>query len=162
MNPRNIALSLECYIKKGEKYLMLHRHPSKRIMPNVWMAPGGKREFNEGLFECARREIFEETGLKIKNLRVKVAGNAYMKDIDLELYFHFILADWDSGELVEEADNGILEWLTPEEMAQKENLLPEIRQLLPYLFDGTDRVISCKAVYEEGIKMTEFLIEDPF
>ena len=37
-------------------------------MPDVWMTQGGHREFNEGLFECTRREVLEETGLKIKNL----------------------------------------------------------------------------------------------
>jgi len=68
---RNIAVTLECFVKKDGKYLMLHRGNHKRIMPDVWMAPGGHLEFNEGLFECARREIKEETGLSIKNLKVK-------------------------------------------------------------------------------------------
>lgn len=89
MSQRNISVALECFIKKDGKYLMLHRNPTKKIMPGVWMAPGGKREHNEGLFECARREIFEETGLKIKNLQIKATGNAYLKDLDLEVYFHF-------------------------------------------------------------------------
>ncbi|PJE62811.1 hypothetical protein COU88_03005, partial [Candidatus Roizmanbacteria bacterium CG10_big_fil_rev_8_21_14_0_10_39_6] len=88
MEKRNILVTLECFVHKDGKYLMLHRNADKRIMPGVWMAPGGKREFNEGLFEAARREVLEETGLVIKNLRIKVAANAYMKDIDQEVFFH--------------------------------------------------------------------------
>ena len=45
MSQRNIAVTLECFVKKDGKYLMLHRNPKKRIMPDVWMAPGGHREF---------------------------------------------------------------------------------------------------------------------
>src|SRR5579864_2542948 len=82
MKSRNILVTLECFVKKDNTYLMLHRNKDKRIMPDVWMAPGGKREFNEGLFECARREVLEETGLEIKNLRIKVSGNGYLKDLD--------------------------------------------------------------------------------
>ena len=57
MDKRNIVVTFECFVKKDDKYIMLHRKADKRIMPDVWMAPGGHREFNEGLFEAARREI---------------------------------------------------------------------------------------------------------
>ena len=33
-----------------------------------WSFPGGHLEFNEELFDCAKREVLEETGIKIKNL----------------------------------------------------------------------------------------------
>jgi len=89
MTKRTIAVALECFVHRNGKYLMLHRGKHKRIMPDVWMAPGGHREFNEGLFECARREIMEETGLSIAKLRVKAIGNGYLKDLDQEFYFHF-------------------------------------------------------------------------
>lgn len=96
---RNIAVSLECFIKKGDTHLMLQRNPQKRIMPGMWMAAGGHREFNEGLFACVRREVLEETVLKIKNLCIKATGNAYVKDIDQEFYFHMVTAEYESGEL---------------------------------------------------------------
>ena len=86
---RNIVVTLECFVKKGNKYLMLHRGAHKRIMPDIWMAAGGHREFNEGLFECARREVLEETGLTIKNIRVKAIGNAYVKDLQQEFFFPY-------------------------------------------------------------------------
>ena len=159
MKNRKILVTLECFVKKGNKYLMLHRSPDKKIMPNVWMAPGGKREFNEGLFECARREIKEETGLAIRNLRVKVTGNAYLKDLDTEIYFHFVFADYLSGEVTQFAKDGELIWLTPVEIGKLDNLLSEIHELVPNLFKEDGRVISYKAVYEKGNKMTEFHLE---
>jgi len=154
-------IALECFIKKDGKYLMLHRHPSKRVLPNVWMAPGGKREFNEGLFACARREILEETGMKIKNLKLVVSGNAHLEDLDTEVFFNFLTADWDSGELTPENDLGELKWLTPEEILKLDNLLSELKEVLPHVFSGDDRCISYVATYKAGNQMIDFLMEDP-
>lgn len=160
MNQRNIAVTLEVFIKKDAKYLMLHRHSSKNIMPNVWLAPGDKREHNEGLFEAARREVSEETGLKIKNLKIKVAGNTYLKDIDQEIFFHFLVADWASGEVVEETDVGELVWLTPKQIYKLDNLLAELKKVLSHIFSKNSKVISYKSVYSEGNNMTEFILEE--
>ncbi len=159
MQKRNIEVTQECFIHKDGKYLMLHRNPNKKIMPNVWMAPGGHREFNEGLFECTRREVMEETGLSIKNLRVKVTGCAYVKDIETEFYFHYILADYLDGELKQNPNDGEFVWVTIEEMKNLPNLLAEIHKLLPYIFDGTEKVYSIKAVYEKNI-LLDFILEN--
>jgi len=160
MTKRNIAVTLECFVRKGDKYLMLHRSKDKRIMPDIWMAPGGHREFNEGLFECAKREIREETGLEIKNLRIKAVGNAFLKDLNQEFFFHFVFADYASGEVIENHKDGKLNWVTPEEMKKLDNLLAEIHEILPYIFSNNDRIISYKAAYEKGNKMTGFKLEN--
>lgn len=160
MSQRNILVTLECFIQKDGKYLMLHRNSDKRIMPNVWMAPGGKREFNEGLFAATRREIIEETGLTIKNLRIKATGNAYLKDLNQEVFFHFVFADYAGGELHQNPEDGELKWLTPEEIIKLDNLLAEIKQVAPLIFDGSDSVISYSAVYETGNELTDFTVEN--
>lgn len=159
MGQRNIVVTLECFIKKGDKYLMLHRDKGKKIMPDVWMALGGRREFNEGLFEAARREVKEETGLEIKNLRIKAVGNAYLKDLYQELYFHFIMADYAGGKLRKNQEDGKLAWLTAKQISKLDNLLAEIRKILPYLFSEKDSIISYKAVYEKGNELIDFQIE---
>ena len=156
---RKIGVTLECFVKKDGKYLMLHRNPNKRIMPNIWMAPGGHREFNEGLFECARREILEETGLTIKNIQVKAEGNAYVKDIDQEFYFHMLTAEYESGEVVQHENDGTLKWLTEAEILKLDNLLPELKHVLPHVFSNATHCISYTATYETSTKMTSISIE---
>lgn len=158
---RNIFVTLECFVKKNGKYLMLHRNSDKKIMPGVWMAPGGKREFNEGLFECARREIKEETGLEIKNLHIRAQGNAYLKDLDQEFYFHFVFADYSRGKLKQNRKDGELVWLTPKQILEKTDVLAEIKKVAPYIFSRDNKVISYKAVYGSGNTMTFFEIEKP-
>ncbi len=156
---RNIIVTLQCFVKKGNKYLMLHRNGDKKIMPNVWMAPGGKREFHEGLFECARREIKEETGLEIKNIKIKVTGNGYLEDLKQELYFHFLIADIAGGKLLKNPSDGELLWLTPKEIAVLPNLLSELNYILPFIFRKSDKVVSFKATYKKGNTLTDFVLE---
>jgi 8-oxo-dGTP diphosphatase len=158
---RNVVTTLECFVRKDGKFLMLHRSPTKRIMPDIWMAPGGHREFNEGLFTAARREIAEETGLTIKNLQVKVTGNAYLKDLDQEFYFHMLVADYAGGELKPKVYDGEFVWLTAEEIISLPTLLAELRHVMPHIASDSKDVLSYVAVYEKGNEMSSFQIEAP-
>jgi len=62
-----------------------------------WAFPGGHLEFNESIENCAAREVFEETGIRIKNLRF----GPYTNDIFTAEKKHyvtlFVIADHDSG-----------------------------------------------------------------
>ena len=156
---RNIYITLQCFVKKDGKYLMLHRGAHKKVMPNVWMAPGGKREFNEGVFDCARREIKEEASLDIKNLHILSTGNAYLKDLDEEIFFHLIGADYAGGELSENPEDGKLEWLTLEEILKLDDLLAELKNVLPIILGDNPKVVSYCSEYEVRNKMTDFKIE---
>lgn len=160
MNQRNIAITLECFIHKDGKYLMLHRSPTKRIMPDVWMAPGGHIEFNEGLFEAARREVMEETNLNIKDIEVKVVGTAFLKDLDQEFFFHLLVAEYESGELQTSTKDGEFAWLTPEEIIKLPTLLAELHAVLPHIFSKEKSVISYKAEYDSGNVMKSFTLEE--
>lgn len=158
---RPMIAGLQCFVRKNGKYLMLKRHDSKQIMPGVWMAPGGTREFSEGLFACARREILEEAGLKIKNLSVRAVGVAFLKDINQEIHFHFLTADFAAGKLKPETGVGKLEWLKPEEILLLENLLSEHTHILPHVFSKKPQVISFRCVYSKGNDLEEITVEKP-
>lgn len=158
---RSMIVGLQCFVKKNGKYLMLKRHDSKQIMPGVWMAPGGTREFSEGLFTCARREILEETGLKIKNLSVRAVGTAHLKDINQEIHFHFLTAEFLSGKLKPETGVGKLEWLKPAEILLLKNLLSEHKHILPHVFSKNFQVVSFRCVYSKGNDLDEIVLEKP-
>jgi 8-oxo-dGTP diphosphatase len=161
MPNRNISVTVECFVEKDGKYLMLKRHPSKRILPNVWIAPGGHIEFCEGLISCTRREIKEETGLDIKDVRIRAAGMAHLKDIDQEFSFHILTASYAGGELITDSPDGELVWLSPEELLSLDNILAELKPILPRILDHSNDVFSVRAVYEKGNELAEFEVEDP-
>ena len=61
-----------CYLEKDGAYLMLHRVKKKNdINEGKWIGVGGKLEGRESPEECAKREIFEETGLTAGRLRMR-------------------------------------------------------------------------------------------
>lgn len=161
MPARTISLTVECFVEKEGRYLLLKRHPNKRILPNVWIAPGGHREFNEGVIECTRREILEETGLKISDVKIKATGIAHLQDINQEFSFHILTAKYASGELLSETSDGELRWLTPEEISNLDNLLAELKPILSRIFDPVSEVFSVRAVYSQGNDLVDFSIEDP-
>ncbi len=83
-----------CVIKDG-KILM-----GKRLNAHgqgTWAFPGGHLEFGETMSECATREVQEETGLKISNIR----RGPYIEDFFLAENKHYItiimIADYESG-----------------------------------------------------------------
>lgn len=53
------------FIWKGQKVLLAQRH-AQGMLGGLWEFPGGKKESNETLQECLRREIQEELGIEIK------------------------------------------------------------------------------------------------
>ena len=64
----------------------------------TWAFPGGHLEFNESIEECARREIFEETGITISNLRYGPYTNDIFEKEGKHYVTLFVLADYASGE----------------------------------------------------------------
>ena len=46
-------------------------------------------------------------------------GNAYIKDIDQEFFFHMLVADYESGDLKTNESDGTFAWLTKEEIVKR-------------------------------------------
>lgn len=68
------------------------------IGKHVWGFPGGHLEFNEEIFDCARREVMEETGLRITNLRVGPYTNDFYTKENKHYITLYILADYTRGQ----------------------------------------------------------------
>ena len=64
-----------------------------------WCFPGGHLEFNESLENCAKREVLEETGIEIKNIRFETITNDIFKDEEKHYITIFMLSEYDSGEV---------------------------------------------------------------
>ncbi len=62
-------VAVHAYIKKGSKFLCTLRSPINDYKPNEWDLPGGTVEFGECPEEALKREILEETSLKVEIIR---------------------------------------------------------------------------------------------
>jgi len=65
----------------------------------TWSLPGGHLEFNEGLEECAQREVFEEAGVRIKNIRMGTFTNDIFEKEGKHYITLFVVSEFDSGEV---------------------------------------------------------------
>ena len=70
-------------IKDGK--VLMHKRKNTHG-DGCWSFPGGHLEFNESVEECARREVLEEAGITIKNVRQA----AFTNDIFAKEAKHYI------------------------------------------------------------------------
>ncbi|WML35742.1 NUDIX hydrolase [Clostridium sp. OS1-26] len=69
---------VQIFIVENGKYILLKHHDIKRDL-YFWGVPGGGREIGETDEEAAIREAYEETGLKVKLLSIKIEGVPQIK-----------------------------------------------------------------------------------
>lgn len=56
------------FVKKGKRFLAVKRVKEDKIFGGMWALPSGQIEKGETLFQTARREVKEETGLDLVSL----------------------------------------------------------------------------------------------
>ena len=112
---RNTTL---CYLERDGSLLMLSRN-KKAVDENhgKWIGVGGKFEEGETPEECAVREVYEETGLKVGSLRLRGIITFVMQPLTTEYMFLYTCDDF-SGELSDPdgCPEGILRWVEKEKL----------------------------------------------
>lgn len=104
-----------CYLEKDGKYLMLHRIKKKNdVNSHKWIGLGGKFEEGESAEECAKREIYEESGLAVKNLSYRGVVTFDCPPYPTD-YMHLFTATEFEGE-IKDCDEGTLEWVDKNEI----------------------------------------------
>lgn len=157
-----------CYIRSRNRYLMLYRD-RKDHDPNKgkWLGIGGKIEPGETPDECCRREVLEETGLKILSQRfhgvIKFRADEY-EDEDMYLYSasDFEPADEEqlelyrrTGEFVpHECSEGRLEWIDAGELMSLP-MWEGDRSFLAKLLAGQDRISMTLSYTGDKCTITE-------
>lgn len=136
-----IQVSARALVVEDQKLLLVGHSPK------YWYTPGGRLEVGENLSDCVVREVFEETGLKVKVGHLIHIFEFY--DISegshkVECYFlasieeGFLNPDWkDMGGEVK-----YRHFFTLDEICQKKNVFPEFLSKGKWLREnGTDENI---------------------
>ena len=145
-----------CYIERDGKYLMLHRVKKQNdVNRDKWIGIGGKLEEGESPFDCIRREVREETGLTLSNIRYRGIITFVSNEFGTE-YMHLFSSDDFTGKMLDSCDEGVLEWI------EKDRLLSipmwEGDKIFLRLLDTESRFFSLKLVYN-GEHLTESVLE---
>jgi len=134
---------------------MLHRVKKKNdYHEGKWNGLGGKFELGETPEECAIREIEEESGLIVKELKLKGFITFPMFDGKDDWYVFVFVIDKFEGELIDSPE-GNLEWI-PNEQLLKINLWDGDKIFIPWLDE--EKFFSAKFNYK-GKTFTDYSVE---
>jgi 8-oxo-dGTP diphosphatase len=112
MTENHVRVGIGVFVFKDGKFLMQQRHGAHGA--GTWSVPGGHLEFGESFEDTARREVMEETGLEITNVRFGAVTNDTFVDEGKHYVTVWMLSDWQSGaEHITEPDKCLAqEWHT--------------------------------------------------
>ncbi len=114
---------------KDARVVLIRRDKPPRA--GKWSLPGGAQELGEGIYDAARREIFEETGLQIKVLGMIDVVDSINKDDDGHIRYHYTLVDIaarvSGGELCAGDDACDAKWFSLEDIRTMELPLKALR-----------------------------------
>lgn len=91
-NPR---VGIAIFVFKDNKFLMGCRKGAHG--EGTWTVPGGHLDFGESIERGAKREVFEETGVKITNIKVAGITNDIFKKENKHYITIWVTSKWKSG-----------------------------------------------------------------
>ena len=135
-----------CYINNGEKTLMLHRVKKENDMhEGKWNGLGGKLEEGESPEECVIREVYEESGLTIKNPKLQgIITFPKFDEIDDWLVFVYTANDFKGNTI--DSDEGVLEWIENRKLLDL-NLWEGDKVYMKWF--SKNKLFSAKFIYEK-------------
>lgn len=126
--------------------LLIKRAKAPRA--GAWSIPGGRQKLGETLRDAAMREVREETGVEIENIRLLDVVDSITKNDNGTVEYHYSLidfaADWKSGAAIAGGDAEDVKWLDRDELATMD------------LWHETRRIIDL--TFEQRLSMRKFMI----
>ena len=151
-----MRLTTLCYIEKDGSYLMMHRTKKEQDEnAGKWIGIGGHMKEDETPEECVRREIREETGLTVEDLKLRGILTFILPAWGNELTFLYTAST--KEEVSRECSEGILKWIPVDEVMNLP-LWEGDRAFLPLLKEEKD-CFSMKLIYDEDGHLQQYLLE---
>ncbi len=105
---------------RGRVLLVERARPPAR---GQWSLPGGVLEPGERLEDGVRREVLEETGLRVKPEKIFEVAERIIRDGRGRLEYHYVLIDFlcrvDGGRLRASSDAARVEWVAEPELDRR-------------------------------------------
>lgn len=128
----NRGVSVDAVILKGKQVLLVKRG-SEQLFNGYWATPGGYVEWNETIEGAVRREVKEETGMKVTNIElIKVDSSPERHPKQVINFVYFVNA---KGKPALQKDFLDVKWFSlgklPDTMAfdHKQNILDTILKM---------------------------------
>lgn len=123
------------FLTHKDKVLLIKGAPEKRNWANLYNGLGGHVEHGESIFEAAKREVREESGLQIENLWLCAVVTIDVTAEGPGILMFVLRGESTDGEAMP-SNEGELVWVRREELAEFE-LVEDLPILLPLVLDVT-------------------------
>ena len=143
-----------CFITHGNEVLLLLGGAKKRLWAGRYNGLGGHVEPGEDIYASASREVREESGLNVREMRLRGVVHADASDPTAGILFFVFTAVADDKRVVA-SEEGALEWW-PINALPIDSLVEDLPVLLPrilamgpadpplfvaYIYDDRDRLV---------------------
>jgi len=116
------AVTQKAVIQNEEgKILTIFRTETAPSRPNTWDLPGGEVDFGESAIDSIKREIKEETGLEVEDVRPFDVETHLFPEEDVYWFTIAYKCKALSDNVVLSWEHNDYKWVTPEEFLQLES-----------------------------------------
>jgi 8-oxo-dGTP diphosphatase len=127
-----------CFVFNGDDVLLMKRGAHRRVFPNQYNGLGGHIERDEDPLTGAKREIKEESGLDVHDVRLRSVHNIDTgQETGIILFVY--TAKSNSRSVVDDSHEGSLEWVPVANLADYD-LVEDLPLLLPKLASQNNTV----------------------
>lgn len=121
-------IGLAIFIFKQDRFLIGCRKGANG--EGTWSVPGGHLEFGETIIQGSKREVEEETGLKIKNIKIAGLTNDLFPTEQKHYVTIWLTSDWSRGKPQIKEPDKFLDMKWTDFSSLPKNLFLPWRQLL--------------------------------
>jgi 8-oxo-dGTP diphosphatase len=143
-----------CFVTHGDDVLLLRGAPDKPIWPNKYNGVGGHIEPQEDVYSAARREIKEETGLEVYDLRLRGTINIPVDEDSNTGILVLVFAGTAITRDVRPSGEGALEWVARDHVTDLD-LVEDLPIILPRVLamDADEAPFSAHYSYDEDDRL---------
>ena len=134
----------------GEDVLLLKGAPDKRLWANRYNGLGGHVEAGEGVAHAARREVWEEAGIEVCDLRLRGVVHINLgtpPGAARPGILFFVFSARGERRETRPSPEGSLHWLSPDALGEVD-LVEDVPVLLARLKRGNDHPFSARYHYD--------------
>jgi len=149
-----------CFVTLGDEVLLLRGAPTKKIWPGKYNGLGGHVERGESVHAAAAREIREEAGIQVNDLRLR--GVITIETGEPAGIGLFVFTAAARGRAITPSAEGDLEWVPFHKIAERD-LVEDLPALLPRVLQmkADDACFSGTYTYNANGKVVTAFDHDP-
>jgi 8-oxo-dGTP diphosphatase len=128
-----VVLAVAAFIINDSKILIVKKSPNERVDAGLWTVPGGKIHQSEPIIDGLKREVEEETGVKINSYRW--IGEDVFENEGVMFHAQHFLCQIKEADITLENSLTEFHWITKEEI-EKYQFPLNIKKRIIWIFDN--------------------------